>query len=238
MRGHHLSAAVASIILGIVMVAVGHGAVSAWNRGSLPAAIRDRIRPTASVVPAFPLADKRLMRAQDWPDSMTIGGVLCVRRIHAWEDDDAIALESLDHAESGLRLMLFYDHPGSRWDFANAGWGPRYSWNEGKRLTQRIWYEPDSARLVTHDYTYYRNGRLLGYSWRSEPRRQAYDRPKTYEFLSQFYDEDGRLIALGFEKMRPGSRDSVYAWMGSVVPYHEFRMKMHVLYEKAHPGDR
>ncbi|HMI30816.1 MAG TPA: hypothetical protein VK527_03685, partial [Candidatus Limnocylindrales bacterium] len=60
----------------------------------------------------------------------------------------------------------------------------------------------------------------------------------TYEFLSQFFDRDGKLVALGFEKMRPGSRDSVYAWMGTTMPYDTFRMKTHAFYSSAHPGDR
>ena len=101
--------------------------------------------------------------------------------------------------------MLFHDDEGSGWNSANVGWGPRYSWNEEKKLVQRIWYEPDSNLLVTHDYTYYRSGRLM---------------------------------AVGYEKMGSRSRDSVYAWMGAVVPYDQFRMKTHVLYSSAHPGDR
>ena len=214
------------------------GAEKGWNHASLPASIRHRVHAVAAKVPPFPMADPRLDKPGDWPESLTIGGVTCVRRIHAWEDDDAIALESLKDAEPGLRLMLFYADPKSRWDSGNVTWGPRYSWNKSKRLTQRIWYEPDTTRLVTHDYTYYTNGRLLGYSWRQEPRRQPYDAPRRYEFLSQFYDTDGRLIALGYEKRHPESRDSLYAWMGAAVPYDEFRMKMHVLYERAHPGAR
>ncbi|HLQ66349.1 MAG TPA: hypothetical protein VK123_03855 [Candidatus Limnocylindrales bacterium] len=169
---------------------------------------------------------------------MTIGGVPCVRRIHAWDDDDAVALASLKDAEPDLRLMLFYDHSGSDWNSSNAGWGPRFTWNEKKNLIERLWYEPDSARLLTHDYTYYRSGRLLGYSWRMEPRRQSRSSARPYEFLSEFFDEHGRMIALGYEKMDSRSRDSVYAWMGTVVPYDQFRMKTHVLYSNAHPGDR
>ena len=56
--------------------------------------------------------------------------------------------------------------------------------------------------------------------------------------LAQFFDENGRLLALGYEKMGARSRDSLYAWMGAVVPYDAFRMKTHILYSKAHPGDR
>jgi hypothetical protein len=169
---------------------------------------------------------------------MTIGGVPCVRRIHAWDDDDAVALASLKDAEPDLRLMLFYDHAGSRWNSSNAGWGPRFTWNEKKNLIERLWYEPDSTRLLTHDYTYYRSGRLLGYSWRSEPRKHPRVSAGPYEFLSEFFDARGQLIALGYERMTPRSRDSVYAWMGTVIPYDQFRMKTHVLYSSAHPGDR
>jgi hypothetical protein len=210
----------------------------AWSRAALPAALRHRIHFASAQVPAFPHEDKRLEKPEGWPAEMTIGGVRCVRRIHAWDDDDAVALATLEDAEPEHRLMLFYDHAGSDWNAANAGWGPRYSWNQHGKLMERLWYEPDSARLVTHDYTYYRSGQLLGYSWRSERRKQPHAAPRAYEFLSEFFDKDGRLIALGYEKMGARSRDSLYAWMGAAVPYDAFRMKTHVLYSKAHPGDR
>jgi len=211
-------------------------AQATWKVGELPASIRHRVHLSAASVPPFPMEDPRLLKPKNWPKTMVIGGVRCARRIHAWEDDDAFALASLDDLEPGDRLTLFYDHESTRWNSANAGWGPRYSWDEKKRLAQRVWYEPDSARLETHDYTYYKDGRLLGYSVRNEPRKQLH--AKTYEFLSQFFDRDGKLVALGFEKMRPGSRDSVYVWMGTTMPYDTFRMKTHAFYSNAHPGDR
>ena len=213
-------------------------AQAAWKVGELPAAIRNRVCLSAASVPPFPMEDPRLLKPKNWPETMVIGGVRCARRIHAWDDDDAFALESLKDLDPGDRLTLFYDHVSTRWNSANAGWGPRYSWDEKKRLAQRVWYEPDSTRLATHDYTYYKDGRLLGYSVRDEPRKQPHAKAATYEFLSQFFDRDGRLIALGFEKMRPGSRDSLYAWMGSTMPYDTFRMKTHAFYSNAHPGDR
>jgi len=216
----------------------GEGSKAPWRRDSLPASVRDRVHLTATEVPAYPMEDPRLKKPNGWPDSMTIGGVPCVRRIHAWEDDDAIALESLKEAEPDNRLMLFYDHAASDWNSSNAGWGPRYLWNEHGKLIQRIWYEPDSVRLVTHDYTYYRSGSLLGYSWRRERRNQRLSSRRPYEFLSEFFDDHGQLIAVGYERMDGRSRDSVYAWMGAVVPYDQFRMKTHVLYSSAHPGDR
>jgi hypothetical protein len=208
-----------------------------WNRADFPTHLRQRIHFTAAQVPAFPSQDKRLDKPQTWPVQMTIGGVACVRRIHAWDDDDAIALQTLEDMEPNTRLMLFYDHEGSDWNFSKAGWGPRYSWDEKGRLMEKLWYEPDSARLVTHDYTYYKSGKLLGFSRRNEARNQGLA-PKAYEFFSEFFDEDGRLLALGYEKMNAHSRDSLYAWKGAEVPYDAFRMKTHVLYSKAHPGDR
>ena len=45
-------------------------------------------------------------------------------------------------------------------------------------------------------------------------------------------------MAIASENMKPHARDSVYAWMGSVVSYGQFRMKTHVLYSSAHPGSR
>jgi len=208
-----------------------------WNRADFPAHLHQRIHLNAAEVPGFPHEDKRLEKPEGWPLKMTIGGVRCVRRIHAWDDDDAVALASLEDAEADHRLMLFYDHEGSEWNFSRAGWGPRYSWNEHGKLMEKLWYEPDSGRLVTHDYTYYKSGKLLGYSWRMEPRNQGLD-PRSYEFLSEFFDKDGRLLALGYERMNVRSRDSLYAWMGAEVPYDAFRMKTHILYSKAHPGDR
>jgi len=228
-------------ILALIPLAVGPGLCASkehtWNRADFPNHLRHRVHFTAAQVPAFPQQDKRLDKPEGWPAAMTIGGVRCARRIHAWDDDDAIALASLEDMEPDTRLMLFYDHESSDWNFAKAGWGPRYSWDEHGKLMEKLWFEPDSSRLVTHDYTYYKSGKLLGYSWRNEPRHQGLA-PKTYEFFSEFFDKDGRLLALGYEKMNPRSRDSLYAWKGVEVPYGAFRMKTHVLYSKAHPGDR
>lgn len=224
-------------ILAWTAMAAGEGS-GGWNRRSLPPSIRDRVHFAASDVPAFPMDDARLVQAKGWPKTMTIGGVPCALRIHAWDDDDAIAVASLEDVEEHSRVMLFYDTTRSRWDAANAGWGPRYLWNEKGKLIQRIWYEPDSTRLVTHDYTYYKDGKLLGYSRREEKRRSARISGSPYQFLSEFFSKDGRLIAVAYEDMTARSRDSVYAWMGTVVPYDEFRMKTHVLYSSAHPGSR
>jgi len=69
-------------------------------------------------------------------------------------------------------------------------------------------------------------------------RRGARISGSPYQFLSEFFSKDGRLIAVAYEDMTARSRDSVYAWMGTVVPYDEFRMKTHVLYSSAHPGSR
>ena len=178
--------------------------------------------------------DRRLLRAKDWPDSMTIGGRRGVRRIFAWHSNEGRELESLARLKSGMRHMLFYDVDGS----GSVRWGPRYTWNSKKQLTERIWYEPDPERLVTRDYTYYKNGRLLGYSVRSEKRNQVRLRDDAYEFLSQFYDPDGNLIGVGYEKMRSDQNEFFYAWKGAPVSFDEFRMRAHVLYSTAHPGSR
>ncbi len=225
-------------VLGAVPALLLAGAKKPWTREALPPSIRERVHFAAVQVPAFPMGGPRLDKPENWPESMTIGGIRCVRRIHAWDDDDAVALASLKDAEPEHRLMLFYAHAGSGWNSATAGWGPRYTWNAQKKLIERLWYEPDSTRLVTHDYTYYRSGRLLGYSVRKEPRKHSRVSAKPYEFLSQFFDKNGKLIAIAYEKMSAGSRDSVYAWMGAVVPYDQFRMKTHILYSSAHPGER
>lgn len=237
-------AAVASIVvIGAMLAAAPSRAVAAprppaWAPETLPASIRHRIHTVAADVPAYPMVDERLMRPKGWPPSMTIGGVACALRIHAWDDDDAIAVASLDDVEPKSRVMLFYDTASSRWDSGNAGWGPRYLWNEHGKLIQRIWYEPDSTRLVTHDYTYYKDGKLLGYSRREEKRRSSRNGASPYQFLSEFFSKDGRLLAVAYENMSARSRDSVYAWKGTTVPYDEFRMKTHVLYSSAHPGSR
>ena len=205
-------------------------------RTALFESIRDRVHLTASKVPPFPMNDRRLLRPKDWPDTMVIGGVRVVRRMHGLKTGDAVAFERLKKSwPKGLRVIMFYDRVGSKWNTSTAGWGPRYSWNDKRQLTERIWYEPDSTQLITHDYTYYRNGRLLGYSWRKEPRRPKDYVTRSYEYLSEFFDHEGKLIALAYEKMRPGKRDSLYAWMGASVEYDEFRMRSHVLYAKAHP---
>lgn len=241
-----LARAAAALAHGAATLAHGAAALAlaaaitgaAWHRDVLPPSIRGRVHLVARDVPPFPMEDARLAQPKHWPKAMTIGGVPCALRIHAWDDDDAIAVVSLDQVEKNSRVMMFYDVATSRWDAANAGWGPRYLWNEKGKLIQRLWYEPDSARLVTHDYTYYKDGQLLGYSRRAEPRGQAPRSGRAYEFLSEFFAKDGRLLAVAHENMAAGSRDSVYVWMGAVVPYDEFRMRTHVLYSSAHPGSR
>jgi hypothetical protein len=94
------------------------------------------------------------------------------------------------------------------------------------------------VRLVSHDYTYYKDGQLLGYSRRAERRHSERSSGRPYQYLSEFFSKDGRLMAVAYENMAVRSRDSVYAWKGVVVPYDEFRMKTHVLYSSAHPGSR
>lgn len=224
--------------LGVSVAAVAAERSFVWRHDSLPASMRGRVHRQASHVPAFPMDDKRLLKPKGWPESMTIGGVPCALRIHAWDDDDAYMLTSLKELEPDNRVMLFYDAATSDRTLPSAGWGPRYLWNERGKLMQRLWYEPDSARLVTHDYTYYQGGQLLGYSRRAERRRHQRLTGNPYEFLSEFYDKDGRLIAVAYENMTARSRDSVYAWKGAVIPYDQFRMNMHVLYSSAHPGSR
>ena len=198
--------------------------------------IRDRIHLTTAEVPAFPMDDRLLASPSTWPATMTIGGHEVVRKIFAWDGALGAELTTLKGRQSGTRLVLSYRKADSD-DEDDVTVGPRYSWNAHGQLSERIYYEPNRKRLVTHDYTYYKSGKLLGYSWRTEPRHQGLA-PKAYEFFSEFFDEDGRLLALGYEKMNAHSRDSLYAWKGAEVPYDAFRMKTHVLYSKAHPGDR
>ena len=105
--------------------------------------------------------------------------------------------------------------------------GAALPWNERGRLIERIWYEPDKDRLITYDYTYYKDGKLLGYSWRSGPRRS--DDDSFTEYLSQFYDRSGKLIAVGYEKKVGDASVSAYTWDGQPVLFDDFRMKSHVL---------
>jgi len=191
--------------------------------------IHDLIHHTADYVPPFPMVDRQFLKARDWPDTLIIGGVRTVRRIHASGGDRIVALRSLKDVNPGQRVTLFYDVPETHWSEARAGWGPRYSWSARGRLEERIWYEPDSSRLVTRDYTYYKSGRLLGYSWRSEPRNQQ-GSDFAYEYLSEFFDTDGQLIAVAHEKKDPSGEVSLFAWKGEAVTFDEFRMKTHVLY--------
>jgi hypothetical protein len=205
----------------------------------IPAAIRHRVHLSATKVPEFPHNDRRLLRAKDWPETMVIGGVRSTRRIHAWNDmNEGVAVKSIRDVKRGWRYMQFYDQTNSKWSSGSVGWGPRYTWNADNRLIERIWYEPDSVRLVTHDYTYYKNGRLLGYSFRSEPRHDRAAKNDTLEFLSEFFDSDGNLIAVAYEKKRARDNESLFAWMGSAIPYDDFRMRTHILFSGAHPGNR
>ena len=191
-------------------------------------AVRERIHPRASEVPPFPVTNPRFSGVTGWPDTVTLAGVKLKRRIQAWDGYIGKNLKSFREVKSGMRVVASYVVPGTE---VSAGWGPRYTWNERGRLIERIWYEPDKDRLITYDYTYYKDGKLLGYSWRSGPRRS--DDDSFTEYLSQFYDRSGKLIAVGYEKKVGDASVSAYTWDGQPVLFDDFRMKSHVLYAGA-----
>jgi len=189
--------------------------------------IRDRLHPKASKVPAFPHDDHRLLNPAHWPETMTISGERLQRHIHAWYGPIGSSLHSVRERKPRMRLVLSYVHPGTS---VNAGVGPRYTWDERQHLAERIWYDSDSSRLVTQDYTYYADGRLLGYSWRNGPRDPKPGAEIEDEYLSEFFDRSGRLIAVGYEKKVGAGYISAYLWDGQPVAFDDFRMKSHVLY--------
>ncbi len=191
-------------------------------------AVRERIHPRAAEVPPFPVTNPRFSGVTGWPDTVTLAGVKLKRRIQAWDGYIGKNLKSFREVKSGMRVVASYVVPGTD---VSAGWGPRYTWNERGRLIERIWYEPDKDRLITYDYTYYKDGKLLGYSWRSGPRRS--DDDSFTEYLSQFYDRSGKLIAVGYEKKVGDASVSAYTWDGQPVLFDDFRMKSHVLYAGA-----
>jgi hypothetical protein len=193
--------------------------------------IVDRIHFTAADVPAFPMDDRRLGDPTTWPETMVIGGEKVVRKIWAWDEYVGSELPSLKKRKSNMRLVLSYSKVDTGDDDAVTV-GPRYSWNRHGQLAERIYYEPTGKRLVTHDYTYSRDGGLLGYSWRSEARNPDH-RAGDSEYLSEFYDADGQLVALAYEKKLEGETVSIYSWNGETIPFDEFRMKSHVLYANA-----
>jgi len=193
-------------------------------------AIRDRIHATASEVPKFPMDDRLLAQPSSWPATITLGGEKGVRRIFAWDGALGAELRSLKERKGGTRLVLFYSKAGA--EEPSLTWGPRYSWNAHGQLSERIYYEPDGKRLVTHDYTYSRDGSLLGYSWRSDSRDPEHV-AKDSEWLSEFFDCDGHVVAVAYEKQHEGEVKSLYSWNGEMVPFDEFRMKSHVLYANA-----
>ncbi len=193
--------------------------------------IRERIHLTAADVPKFPMDDRLLGSPSTWPETMTIGGVKVVRKIFAWDGPVGAELTTLKQRKSGMRLVLSYGKDKSD-DADDVTWGPRYSWNARDQLIERIYYEPGGKRLVTHDYTYSRDGALLGYSWRSDARDPEH-RARDSEYLSEFYDTDGQLVAVAYEKRRDGETESLYSWNGETIPFDQFRMKSHVLYANA-----
>ena len=193
--------------------------------------IHNRIHFTVADVPAFPMDDPRLGDPTRWPATMTIGGVKVVRKIFAWDGAVGAELTTLKQRKPGTRLVLSYAKEHSD-DDDDVTWGPRYSWNARGQLSERIYYEPAGKRLVTHDYTYSRDGKLLGYSWRSDARDPDH-RARDSEWLSEFYDVDGQLVAVAYEKKREGETESLYSWNGEMIPFDQFRMKGHVLYTNA-----
>jgi hypothetical protein len=192
--------------------------------------IIDRIHFTVADVPAFPMEDRRFANPSTWPETMTIDGKKVVRKIYAWSGYIGSELTSLKQRKSGMRLVLSYGRADSDED-DDYTWGPRYSWNDHGQITERMYFEPRGKLLVTHDYTYSRDGKLLGYSWRSDARDPEHH-AKDSEYLSEFYDADGQLIAVAYEKKREGETVSLYSWSGEIVPFDEFRMKSHILYAK------
>jgi hypothetical protein len=193
--------------------------------------IQDRIHFTVADVPAFPMDDRLLGSPSSWPATMTIGGEKVVRKIFAWDGAVGAELKTLKERKQGTRLVLSYGKDHSD-DEDDVTWGPRYSWNARGQLIERIYYEPRGKRLVTHDYTYSRDGGLLGYSWRSDARDPEH-RSKDSEWLSEFYDADGQLVAVAYEKRHEGETESLYSWNGETIPFDQFRMKSHVLYANA-----
>jgi hypothetical protein len=194
--------------------------------------IRERLHHTSAYVPPFPMDDRPYFKTRNWPDTLTVAGRRTVRRIRAaGPGPTSVFVKTLREVRPGMRVTLFYD-PESQESLPTKGWGPWYSWDERNRLREKIWYEPDSARLVTHDYTYYKSGRLLGYSWRSEARNQSAS-DVSYEYLSEFYDPEGRLLAVAHERKETSGTTSIFTWKGEPVSYDEFRMKTHVLFAEA-----
>jgi hypothetical protein len=193
--------------------------------------IRDRIHFTAADVPAFPMDDHRFANPSNWPETMVLNGTKVVLKIYAWQGYIGQQLTSLRQRRPGMRLVLSYSKvdPDDEDDYT---WGPRYSWNDHGQITERIYYEPAGKRLVTHDYTYSRDGTLLGYSWRSDARDPEHQ-SRDSEYLSEFYDADGQLVAVAYEKKQGGDTVSLYSWNGAIVPFDEFRMKSHQLYAKS-----
>lgn len=192
--------------------------------------VLDRIHFTVADVPAFPMEDRRFANPSTWPETITIGGRKLVRKIYAWEGYIGAELTSLKQRKPGTRLVLSYRGVDPE-EGDDHTWGPRYSWNDHGQITERMYFEPKGKLIVTHDYTYSRDGKLLGYSWRSD----THDREhvaKDSEYLSEFYDADGQLIAVAYEKKHEGETVSLYSWSGEIVPFDEFRMKSHILYAK------
>lgn len=189
-----------------------------------------RIHFTVADVPHFPIDDRRLADPTRWPATMTIDGKKVVRKIYAWEGYIGRELTTLRQRRPGMRVVLSYGRPDADED-DDYTWGPRFSWNDRGQITERMYFEPKGGRLITHSYTYSRDGKLLGYSWRDDARDPEH-RQRDSEFLSEFYDADGQLVAVAYEKKREGETVSLYSWNGEMVPFDEFRMKSHILYGK------
>lgn len=192
--------------------------------------IVDRIHFTVADVPRFPMDDRRLGDPTTWPETMTIDGKKVVRKIYAWEGYIGRELTTLRQRKPGLRLVLSYGRADADED-DDYTLGPRFSWNDHGQITERMYFEPKGRRLITHSYTYSRDGKLLGYSWRDDARDPEH-RERDSEFLSEFYDADGQLVAVAYEKKREGETVSLYSWNGEMIPFDEFRMKSHILYSK------
>lgn len=187
--------------------------------------IQERVHFTASAVPKFPMDDRLLANPSSWPQTITLGGKKGNLRILGRDAYVNLPLKSLKDKKGGMRLVLYYAREGTD----DVAWGPRYSWDARGRIAERIYYDRQDGRLVTHTYTYSRDGSLLGYSWRNEARDEDY-RSHQYEYLSEFYDGDGQLIAIAYEQKLKGETTSLYSWNGENVPFDEFRMKSHILY--------
>jgi len=196
-----------------------------WNVSALSPHVASRIHTSASRVPPFPRESPRLRDARNWSEVIVIDGHQCSLRMSGDEGDVSYKARTFGDVRPGDGYSAWYERPP--W----AGWesmcGPSYHWGADGRIYERSWRPPSDHRAISTTYQYYRSGELLAFDRRDDRiHPSANDDEGPYEWYSELFARDGRLIACGYSKTNgAGVVVSACYIFGKEVGYREFEVR-------------